>query len=56
MPVFVFLVVLGGLLLWLLLAFAFIPVGKIANKLLKDAEEAITYDENNDDYVNDEKE
>ena len=44
MPVFVFLVFLGGLLLWLLLSFVFIPLGKLVTRLLNDAEEAMSYE------------
>ena len=41
MPVFVFLVFLGGILLWLLLSFAFVPLGKLAKRLWTDAKEAM---------------
>ena len=41
MPVFIFLVFLGGLLLWLLLSFAFMPLGRLANRLWKDAKDAM---------------
>ena len=41
MPVFIFLVFLGGILLWLLLSFAFKPFGKLANRLWQDAKDAM---------------
>ena len=44
MPVFVFLVFLGGILLWVLLSFVFIPLGKFVTRLLSDAKEAINYE------------
>lgn len=45
MPVFIFLVFFGGILLWLLLSFAFIPLGKLGNRLWKDAKNAINDNE-----------
>lgn len=36
-PAFILLVVIGAFLLWLLLSFTFIPIGKLVNKLLKDS-------------------
>ena len=44
MPVFIFLLFLGGLLLWILLAFLFVPVGKLVVRLMSDVEEAMSYD------------
>lgn len=41
MPIFVLLVFVGAALLWLLLSFGFIPIGKLSNRLLKDASDAI---------------
>lgn len=42
MPVFMILVLIGAFLLWLLCAFAYIPLGKIAKRLWNDAKEAMT--------------
>lgn len=36
-PVFVVLVILGTILLWFLLSFAFIPLGKLIYRIWKDA-------------------
>lgn len=41
MPVFYFLVILGGVLLWFLLAFMFKPIGKFFHRLWSDAVDAI---------------
>lgn len=41
MPVFIFLVFLAGILLWLLLSFLFVPTGKFAKRLWKDAKDAM---------------
>lgn len=41
MPAFIFLIFLGGILLWLLLSFAFVPLGKLAKRLWKDAKDAM---------------
>mgnify|MGYP006877276417 CR=1 FL=1 len=45
MPIFVLLVFVGAALLWLLLSFGFIPIGKLSNRLLKDASDAMSKDE-----------
>lgn len=45
MPVFIFLIFLGGILLWLLLSFTFIPLGKLAKRLWKDAKDAMNDNE-----------
>lgn len=45
MPIFVLLVFLGAGLLWLLLSFVFIPLGKIVSRLWKDAKDAMFKDE-----------
>ena len=42
MPVFIILLFLGAGLLWLLCSFCFIPLGRIAYRLLKDAYNAMT--------------
>lgn len=41
MPVFIFLVFLGCALLWLLLSFMFMPLGKFAKRLWKDVKDAM---------------
>lgn len=41
MPVFILLIFLGGVLLWLLLSFAFVPLGRIAKRIWKDAKDAM---------------
>ena len=40
-PVFIFLVLLGLILLWFLLAFAYKPLGKVIYKIGKDAMDEI---------------
>ena len=42
MTVFIFLVILGVFLLWVLLAFAFRPFGKVVNRLRDDVVDAVT--------------
>lgn len=42
MPVFIFLLFLAVALLWLLLSFAFIPLGRFFGRLIKDAKDAIS--------------
>ena len=44
MPVFIFLLFLGGFFLWVLLAFLFVPVGKLVVRLMSDVEEAMSYE------------
>ena len=41
-PIFVFLVLLGAALLWLILAFAFRAIGSIAIRMAKRAEKAMS--------------
>lgn len=36
-PAFIILVILGSILLWFLLSFAFIPLGKLVYRVVKDA-------------------
>ena len=48
MPAFIFLIFLGGVLLWLLLSFTFVPLGKISKRMWKDAKDAMN------DYENEE--
>lgn len=45
MYVFIFLVFLLAGLLWLLLSFAFIPLGKFVSRLWKDAKDAMEKEE-----------
>ena len=44
MPVFIFLIFLGGFFAWVLLAFLFVPVGKLVVRLMDDVEEAMNYE------------
>lgn len=44
-PVFIFLVLLGVILLWFLLAFAYKPLGKVIYRIGKDAMDEINKDE-----------
>ena len=53
MPVFIFLLFLCGILLWLLLSFAFIPLGKLAKRLWKDAKDAMN--DNEQEQMNERK-
>lgn len=52
MPVFFILVILGAALLWLLLSFAFLPLGRFVHRLLKDAKDVME----KEDPVTEEKE
>lgn len=54
MPAFYFLVFIGLVLLWFLLAFAFKPIGKVGYKLWKDAKDAMSEVDKNE--IKDEKE
>lgn len=45
MPIFVLLILLGAGLLWLLMSFVFVPLGKIFCLLWDDAREAMFEDE-----------
>lgn len=49
MPAFILLVFLGGILAWLLLSFAFVPLGKIAKRLWNDAKDAMNDYETTDE-------
>jgi uncharacterized membrane protein len=44
-PVFVFLVILFAVILWFLLTFTFIPLGKLIRKILQDTKEVIEKEE-----------
>lgn len=51
-PIFIILVILAGILLWFLLAFAFKPIGKLLLMLWNDANDSI----NKNDEEKEEKE
>lgn len=42
MPVFILLLFLGVAVLWLLLSFCFIPIGKFVYRLIKDAKTSMS--------------
>ena len=44
-PVFIFLVILGAILLWFLLSFAFFPLGKMFSKIWNNAVDEIYKEE-----------
>lgn len=52
MPLFIFLLFIGGILVWLLMSSAFVPIGSIAKQIWKDAKNAI----NEKDEETDERE
>lgn len=41
MPVFIILLFLGCILLWLLLSFVFVPLGRFTKRIWKDAKDAM---------------
>jgi hypothetical protein len=45
-PVFIFLVILGAVLLWFLLSFAFFPLGNLFSKVWKDTIDRMNKEEN----------
>ncbi len=49
MIAFYILVLLAAILLWFLLSFAFKPLGKLGYRLWKDAKDAITEEDKNED-------
>lgn len=49
MPAFYILVILAVILLWFLLSFIFKPLGKLGYRLWKDAKDAMTEEDKNDD-------
>ena len=53
MPVFIFLVILGTVILWFLLSSIFIPVGKKVWDIIHDTQETMSKDEE-DVYIMDE--
>ena len=54
-PVFVFLVILGAVVLWFLLSFVFFPIGKFIYRIGKDAIDEMNREENKENENNDEK-
>ena len=47
-PVFIFLVILGAVIIWFLLSFIFYPLGKLIYRIFKDAVEEINKKENDE--------
>lgn len=47
-PVLIFLILLGGFLLWLVGSFLYRPIGRFFGRLIEDAKEAMTEEENKD--------
>ena len=45
-PAFIILVILGSILLWFLLSFVFIPLGKLVYKVVKDAIDIMNKEDN----------
>ena len=56
MYVFIFLVVLGCILLWILSSFAYVPLGKFAKRIWGDAKDAMNDYKQKEKESNDEKE
>lgn len=48
MPVFYILIILAACLLWLLLSSVYKPLGKLGNRILKDAQDAMNEDDENE--------
>ena len=48
-PAFIILVILGTILLWFLLSFLFIPLGKLVYKVVKDAIDIMNKHENKEE-------
>lgn len=56
MPAFILLVFLGGILVWLLMSSAFVPLGRVAKQIWEDAKEAMnTQDENENENTEERK-
>lgn len=49
MPVFIFLIFIGAILLWLLCSFLFIPIGRLSKRIWKDAKDAMNDNETTDE-------
>lgn len=52
MPVFILLLFVGAAVLWLLLSFCFIPIGKLVQRLFKDAQDAMSAEDPTDNQEN----
>lgn len=48
-PVFIILILFAAIVLWFLLSFAFIPLGKLVCKVVKDAIDIMNKDENKEE-------
>lgn len=53
-PAFIILVLIGAFMLWLLLSFLYVPIGKFFNRLLKDSNRAM-HNGGKIDFMEDEK-
>lgn len=51
-PVFIFLVILGTVILWFLLSFVFFPFGKLLYRIGKDAIDEMNREENTEEKEN----
>lgn len=49
MPAFILLLFLGGILVWLLMSSAFVPLGRVAKQIWKDAKNAMNEKDENED-------
>lgn len=47
-PVFIFLVIIGAVIIWFLLSFIFYPLGKFIYRIFKDAVDEINREENDE--------
>ena len=56
MPVFVFIVFLVAAIVWLLLAFAFIPIGRFVSRLSRDAKDAMSKEDQEEKTTKENKE
>lgn len=56
-PVLIFLILIGGFLLWLICSFLYKPIGRFFGRLAEDAKEAMAEEENknNENKNNDNK-
>jgi Na+-transporting methylmalonyl-CoA/oxaloacetate decarboxylase gamma subunit len=48
LPVFILLLFIGAFLLCILLSFCYIPIGKLVNRIFKDAKDSMSKDEINE--------
>lgn len=51
-PVLIILMLIAGFLLWLILSFLYKPLGRLFARLWSDADEAINYEEKNNNETN----